>query len=133
MKKTFTLFFLLVISTVMNGQVSFDNSCTANLKIVFCDNSQANDAFNEHGNIDLPYLNLLLNENGVKYKGQSLGEIEDLEDDFVKPKTISRTFDVVIGLERRAPMEYFKRLICSLEQLGVLDIDSIYVYFYRQN
>ena len=132
MKKIITLISFTICSTGLYSQITYDNSCSEDVPLIFMDNGRAQDAFEEHGKPGLYYLNLLLNDNGLKYKGQRLGEIEELKNVFEKPKRIAdpKTFEVVIGLERSAPMEYFKRLICELKALGTHNIDSIYVYFY---
>ncbi|KQC31110.1 hypothetical protein [Flagellimonas eckloniae] len=135
MKKMITLVCIALCTTATYCQITYDNSCTEKVPLSFTNDKRAQEAFEEHGKPGLNYLNLLLNENGLKYMGSDLDEVEDLENVFEKPKkkSGSNTFDVVIGLERGAPMDYFKRLICTLKKLGPGNIDSINVYFYDSN
>jgi len=130
MKNIFAIYVLVFTVFAINAQISFDNTCSVDLQIVFCSNEQAKTAFQENAKEDLNYLNLILDDKGLKYRGQNYFDIEKVNDVFVEPKTISKTYNVVIGLERKAPIEYFKRFICTIEQLGVLNINSVYVYFY---
>ena len=109
--KYFLIFFLVITvihSTV--GQLQFDNSCSDGLSIDFISNSEASKAFEKHGN-KISYINLFLNEEGVKYKGRQLSKFSELKRVIVPPNKVNDKFKVIIGLERSSPIEYLKKLI----------------------
>lgn len=129
-KQIVILLIFSIICPSVSGQIVYDNSCSSGLKINLIGSNDAEDVFKEHqGN--LKYVNLLLDEGGLIYKGKRYSDVEEFENVYEPPNNIFNRFDVLIGLERSSPIDYFKRLLCTLNEIGSRKFDEINVYFYK--
>ncbi|MBC30737.1 MAG: hypothetical protein CMH48_07805 [Muricauda sp.] len=130
MKKSHFFAFLLITSQYLTGQIVYDNSCSSGLTLNFIGNQDAEDVFKERKGT-LNYVNLILDERGLVYKGIRYHNIEDFESAYEPPNKILSKFDVLIGLEQSCPMAYLKRLFCAMNEIGPRKFDNVNVYFYR--
>ena len=130
MKRLLISIFLLIASQHLTGQIVYDNLCSSGLNINFIGNQDAEDVLKEHKD-NLNYVNLILDERGLIYKGRRYFDIEEFANVYEPPNKILNDFDVLIGLEQGCPMAYLKRLICTMNEIGPRKFDKINVYFYK--
>ena len=103
MKTIIFLIPLLVLNFEISAQVLNGNSCTSDLQVTFLNVSGADKAFKNHDNLK-EGVNLILTDQGVKYKGEFLSEIKALEDAIFHSENLPRSFDVVIGIRLNSPL-----------------------------
>jgi len=130
MKHSLIIVFLLITGQYLTGQIVYDNSCSSGLNINFIGDSDAEDVYKEHKS-NLNYINLILDERGLVYKGKRYYDIEEFQSVYEPPNKILSKFDVLIGLEQGCPIAYLKRLFCTMNDIGTRKFDKINVYFYQ--
>ncbi|SNZ01670.1 hypothetical protein [Flagellimonas pacifica] len=119
----------LLFSLDMSAQVFNGNSCSSNLQVTFLDTARAETAFKNHRNWK-EGVNLVLTENGVKYKGEYVREIDAVGDAIFQTENLPMIFEVVIGMRLDSPAENLAELLFAINEIGTSRLDSVYIYFY---
>ena len=128
---TFSLFFFFTLSSFSQFIDYRKNSCSYDLEITFVTRYKAEQYYEDHVS-SVPYLNLIINDDGVICKGEEITTYEELfqainENDSIKDKY---EINVAIGIENNTPFSAFTDLICWMSEFGASRFGEVHLYHF---